>query len=156
MTVFQAKSSGVGLDLGSDYNRARFKDWLKKNEGVPLRIETSLNPVSDNMRGYVFNALIPFMRGLDYGWNSIETDEDIYEVLKLQFNFKEITNPVTGERQRVGQSTLNKSCRNKLAMEFIMRIANYVMDNYGQSLPDPEEYKGKKEDESLEVNPKYL
>lgn len=37
--TFIAKAKNGGMDFGSDYNTARFKQWLKDNEGKELRIQ---------------------------------------------------------------------------------------------------------------------
>lgn len=140
--IFIAKATKEGgMDFGSEYNRARYKDFLKKNPGVALEIKPRANPVSDQMRGYVFGALIPFLRQIDAtAWENLN-DDQIYEVLKKNFNYFEALNPLTKRKERYGQSVLNKSCKNLKAMEFLMRIGEWVMINYQQTLPDPEDYK---------------
>ncbi len=130
---------GKGPEDG--YNRRRFKDFLKKNPGTLIEIKPKANPVSDQMRGYVFGALIPFLRQIDErAWQGMD-DEQIYEALKKNFNYFEAINPITKRKERFGQSVLNRSCKNVKAMEFTMRIGEWVMTNYQQTLPDPEEYK---------------
>lgn len=146
--IFKATKEG-GMDFQSEYNRGRFKDALKENPGSLWELRQKANPVSDEMRGYVFGALIPFLRQVDAGaWQGI-TDDQVYESLKKNFNYFEAINPVTKRKERFGQSVLNKSLKNFKAMEFVMRIGEWVMTNYGQKLPDPEEYKRWRDDAPL-------
>lgn len=141
MTKFIAKITNATLDFGSEYNEFRYRDFLKENEGMLVEIKPRSNPVSDEMRGYMFGAVIPFLRQIDpTAWTEL-SDDQVYEVLKKNFNYFEAFNPLTKRVERYGQSALNKSCKNKKAMEFTMRIADWVMENYGQNLPDPEDYK---------------
>lgn len=138
--LFKATPDG-GMDFQSEYNRIRYKEFLKKNPGMLFEIKPRGNPVSDQMRGYMFGAVIPFLRQVDpNAWQS-DDDEQVYEMLKKNFNYFEAYNPVTKRVERYGQSVMNRSMKNAKAMEFVMRIADWVMENYGQTLPDPEEYK---------------
>ena len=58
MASFLAIIKNGEIDLHSDYNRSRFKEWLKKNEGKPIRITTT-DQKSNEARGYYFGAIIP-------------------------------------------------------------------------------------------------
>ncbi len=139
--IFIAKAKDGAFDLGSEYNRIRLKEYLKENDGKVFRIQKASNPVSEEMRGYMFGAVIPFLRQIDTGaWREL-SDEQVYEVLKKNFNYFEAYNPLTKRTERYGQSVMNKSCSNVKASEFIMRLADWVLENYGQTLPDSEEYK---------------
>lgn len=140
-TLFEAKIVNGGLDFGSDHNRIRFNQYLKDNPGKRVKIQKYENPVSDEMRGYMFGALIPFLRQISPdSWPAMD-DDQIYEVLKKNFNYFEAYNPLTKRVERFGQSVMNTSCKNLKAMEFIERIGQWVEENYNQTLPDPEEYK---------------
>lgn len=140
-TLFDATIKEGGLDFGSEYNRIRFNQYLKDNPGKRVKIEKYENPVSDEMRGYMFGAVIPFLRQISPDTWTGMTDEQIYEILKKNFNYFEAYNPLTKRTERFGQSVMNTSCKNKKAMEFIQRIGDWVEENYNQTLPDPEEYK---------------
>lgn len=140
-------------DESEGYNRRRFKDFLKKNPGILIDIAPKANPVSDQMRGYIFGALVPFMRQIDPGaWESMD-DDQIYEVLKKNFNYFEAFNPLTKRVERYGQSLLSTGKKNKKAMEFIMRVGEWVLENYGMTLPDPEEYKQWRDNAPLLTEP---
>lgn len=136
--LFKAKKGK--MDFGSDYNEARFKDHLKKNEDAVYEIKKRSSRVSDEMRGYYYGALIPFIRSLIPQWQELDEDQ-IHEALKKNFNYFECFNPVTNRVERYGQSAMSVGQSNPKAMEYVMRIGDWVMENYGQSIPDPEEYK---------------
>ncbi len=139
--LFAPRIKKGGFDFGSDYNAARFREYMRLNEGKQVKIEAYANPVSDEMRGYMFGAVLPFLRQISPDAWAGMNDDQIYEVLKKNFNYFEAYNPLTKRKERFGQSVMNTSCKNVKAMEFIERIGDWVMENYGQSLPDPEEYK---------------
>ena len=139
--LFRATIKNGELDFGSDYNFDRYRKYLRDNDGKKITINNYSNPVSDEMRGYMFGALIPFLRQIDaQTWGGLDS-EQIHEVLKKNFNYFEAYNPLTKRLERYGQSVMNVSMKNLKAIEFIERIANWVMENYGQTLPDPEDYK---------------
>lgn len=151
-TLFVATIEKGGLNFGGDYNRIRFNQYLKDNEGKKLKIQKFENPVSDEMRGYMFGAVIPFLRTIDHGaWENL-TDDQVYEVLKKNFNYFEAYNPLTKRKERYGQSVMNTSCKNVKAMEFIERIGEWVLENYGQTMPDPEEWKRFRDSAPLQAN----
>lgn len=139
MTAWIGKVEGTGINFG-DYNTAAMKEWCKKNPGAPVRLETALNPVSQEMRGYYFGPYMSWLRTLVPEWKELKGDE-LHEVLKKAFNYFEAWNPLTKRNERFGQSVMADDRRNKLAMEYLMRISDWAMENYGQSPPDPETYK---------------
>lgn len=138
--LVKCKTDG-GLEFNSDYQRINFNNFVKKNAGKLLRISLQDGPVSDQMRGYMFGAVIPFLRQIDANaWDSM-TDEEVYEVLKKNFNYFTAINPISKKLEKYAKSTMSQSSSNKKAMEFIERIGNWVTENYQQTLPNPEEYK---------------
>lgn len=137
--MFRAKIKDSNLDFGPA-QRAVFKDFLTVNEGRTLIIELEKPRVSDAMRGYMFGAVIPFLRRLVPAWAAI-SDEQVYEILKKNFNYFEAYNPLTQRNERYGQSVMARSNNKEPAKEFIQEIEVWVMENYAQHLPDPEKYK---------------
>jgi hypothetical protein len=138
--TFLFKAIKGTMDFGSEYNELRLKDTLKKNEGAVFEIKKRSSRVSDEMRGYYYGALIPFMRSLIPQWQELDEDQ-IHEALKKNFNYFECFNPVTNRVERYGQSAMAAGQSNQRAMEYIMRISDWVRENYDQTTPDPEEYK---------------
>ncbi len=57
MTAFLAKSNGEGLDLGSEYNRTRFKQFLRENKGKWIRIEKPKSLRSNRQNSYYWAYL---------------------------------------------------------------------------------------------------
>lgn len=122
------------------YNQIRLNDFAKKNEGKKFRLEMVKSRVSDEMRGYYFGAIIPFIKSIVGEWGKL-SDDQIHEILKKNFNGFVAYNPLTKRNERYGQSVASNDKENTKMMEYVMRIADYVMENYAQNLPDPEEYK---------------
>jgi hypothetical protein len=50
-------------------------------------------------------------------------------------------NPVTGRIERYGQSIMAKDVDKEEATAFLRDIGEWVMENYGRPLPDPEKYR---------------
>lgn len=139
MTVWLGKTEGDQINFG-EHNARNIKDWCKKHPGAPVRLETAVNPVSQEMRGYYFGALLPFLRVLVPEWGILSNDE-LHEVLKKAFNFFDAYNPLSKRNERFGQPIMSNDRQNKKAMEYVMRIAEWVETNYQQTMPDPEQYK---------------
>lgn len=137
---FIATSKNKVLSFNSDAHVAMFKDWLAKNEGKKIQISIAKNPVSDELRGYYFGCVIPFMKTLCKEWESLSNDE-LHEVLKKQFCFFEAWNSVTKRSERFGRPVMSSRSNTEKAGEFIENIRLYVSENYAQKLPDPNEYK---------------
>lgn len=124
----------------TDWQKADFTDYCKAHPGAIFRLEPQANPVSDNMRGYYYGAAMPFLRSLVPQWENIKDDE-LHEILKKAFNYFEAYNPVTKRNERYGMSVMSSDKQNKKAMEYMERIADWVLENYGQHMPSPEDYK---------------
>ncbi len=140
-------------DFGSDFNEARFRQFLKEKEGEKFGIIPEDKIVSDEMRGYMFGAVIPFLRQISpQSWPA--SDDQVYEMLKKEFNYFEAIDPVTKRKERYGQSVMSKSCKSKKATEFIARIGEWVAEQYSQELPDSKEYLAWKDSAPL-IGEKY-
>jgi len=59
------------------------------------------------MRGYMFGAVIPFLKRIVPDWQSL-TNDQVHEILKKNFNYFEAFNPVTKRVERYGQSIMSK------------------------------------------------
>ena len=57
---FQCRGTAEGMLEFGPYNRARFKDFLKQNPGVPLKITADL-PESGKLRRYLEGGIIPLI-----------------------------------------------------------------------------------------------
>lgn len=138
--IYAKATAEGGFEFQSEYHKHLVKERLKNTVGMVYKITPLDSPVSDEMRGYMFGAVIPFLRTLSAFPDTL-TDEQVHEMLKKEFNFFEAIDPVTKRKERYGLSVMNKAMKNRDAMEFIERIANWVLENFNQTLPDPEEYK---------------
>lgn len=125
----------------SDYVRADFHDWCKEHEGESVRIEPEKKPVSQEMRGYYFGAVLPLVRSTCDDWKNLTTLE-MHEVVKKMFFYFETYNPKTKRTERFGRSVMAESDWNntRKAMEFLQVIAGYLAE-CGIAMPNPEEYK---------------
>jgi len=113
---------------------------MERYEGAHIVISEEKPAVSDKMRGYMFGAVIPFLMRLVPDWAKL-SNEQVYEILKKNFNYLEAFNPVTKRVERYGQSVMARTSGREAGMEFIQEIEGWVLENYGQHLPDPEKYK---------------
>lgn len=136
MTVFNAQAIKGQLSLGSEYNKARFTDFLKENDGIRIKIEP-LTPESNKQRGYFEGALVPFITYYQEGYN-YEDPEDLRRVrewIKLEFN-GELTE-VKGKIHKVAKST-----KGQLNKGFIDRIMDWLVEQgYPVELLEPNKYK---------------
>jgi hypothetical protein len=114
-------------------------NFRQSHEGWHGKIVEDKPPVSDEMRGYMFGAVIPFLKRIVPAWEPL-SEEQVYEICKKNFNYFEAWNPVTKRTERYGQSTLSRSTTKEEAQQFIQEIAGWVAENYAMQLPDPEKY----------------
>ena len=114
--------------------------WKEGHEGAHIVISEEKLTVSDEMRGYMFGAVIPFLMRLVPDWAKL-SNVYVYEILKKNFNYFEAFNPVTKRVERYGQSVMARTSGSEAGMEFIQEIEGWVLENYGQHLPDPEKFK---------------
>jgi hypothetical protein len=123
MTVFWAISDPIApgkLSLGSEYNRARFADDLKKHPGRRYKIE-SLTPESREQRGFFEGAIVPFttyfQENLDY--NDRDDLQKVRDWLKIEFNGAFIT--LGGKAIKVPKST-----KGELNRGFLERVLDWL------------------------------
>lgn len=124
MTVFLAVSDDGKLSLGSEHNRARFADFMKKNPGMRLRIEPQL-PESKGQRRFFEGAVIPlfaYLDGHDYkDHNVLHYLRENY--IKPEFNGDMVV--VNGKPIKVGKGTKGK------LKELVERVIDWLEEQYG-------------------------
>lgn len=135
-TFIGRSMDGGKFSLGSEYNAARFRDFLKKNPGMRLKIEP-LTPESDKQRRFFEGAIIPFFtyyqEGLDY--RNPDDLETVREWLKIEFNGHFVT--IKGKSHKVAQST-----KGALNSGFLDRVMDWMVDQgYQVDLLNPNDYK---------------
>lgn len=140
MDKFIAQIRNKTLVFNTDQHQAIYHDFLSRNEGKKVRIELAKNPVSDELRGYYFAAVISTVKSVIEDWRGIP-DEDVHEILKKMFNYFESVNPLTKRVERYGRSAMSSESTAARAMDFIEKIRIWLMDEYKIELPSPEEYK---------------
>lgn len=140
MKTFLGTSTGEGFDLG-EHNRYYFKKWLKENVGGVVKIICGGKArVSDTLRGYYYGSVMPLLRRVEPQWQDAE-DDALHNLLKLEFNGVEIYSPFEKKKIKVSGSVMSKEASTHDAMLYIERIGNWLLNNYGEQLPDAEEYK---------------
>jgi hypothetical protein len=135
MFVFKATPDG-GLDAGSDYNKARFKEWLKKHAGLRVRIELD-EPESNKLRRYFEGAVVPEVCQ-HWEWCDPSKPDDLVacrELLKAEFNGRWLPTPSGGMR-KVALSTKTQ----KVLRPFVNRVTDWMAEQ-GMPVPNPELYK---------------
>ena len=145
MVTFIAQINDQGkVDFLTDYNRARFKDWCKENTGAKIKIKPVSHTVSEKRRAWYWGAIIPFMKELHSVWDNY-TDEQVHELIKLEFNGYDLIG-IDGSKRRVGLGVVNSRSEVENFDNFILRLDNYVNENFGMSLPDPELFKRERDE----------
>lgn len=139
--IWIATSTGVGLDMGGDTNKALFQQDLKENIGKKYRIERVQKTVSDELRRYYFGAVLPLVRTTCDEWKDLPSEE-LHEVVKKMLFYFEAYNPMTKRVERFGRSVMKKDDFNNTqkAMQFLDVIGDYIVQ-CGLEMPNPEEYK---------------
>jgi hypothetical protein len=123
----------------TDYNRARFNEWLKDNDGHKIQIKRVSSKVSDNRRGWYFAGVLPFVKQLVPTWLELSNDQ-MHEVLKTEFNGFSIKDK-HGRDRKYPMPVANRDVDSEQFDNYILRIAEWVRSNYALELPSPEEYK---------------
>ena len=137
---FLVKIDKGKLSFGSEFNKARFNEFLKDNEGRVLRIAPTTPKVSEQMRGYYFGAVIPLIKQTIPEWKEISSD-DLHEILKQEFNYFEVLSPIDKKVKRYGKSIASSDSNSTKMMEYIHRIGDWLETNYNVTLPDAVEFK---------------
>jgi hypothetical protein len=140
MKAFIAIATADGtLMFRSDYHKALFSGWLKSIKGKEVRIEQAKNPVSEEMRGYYFAAVLPVVRRTCKEWGKLSGDE-LHEVLKKEFAFFEAWSARNKRIERYDTPVMSDRSSTEKAMQFLQNIAGYLAE-CGEAMPNPEEYK---------------
>lgn len=134
---FHARVLGGKLTLGSIDNKARFQDFLNKNDNMRLEIRP-LTPESGKQRRFYHGAVVPLIAFYQEGMSHTNPHdlEGVHEWLKLEHNGEMLL--IKGKVHRVGKST-----RGELATGFLERVMDWIEENYSppkESL-DPEKFK---------------
>lgn len=123
----------------SDYGQAFFNTFCKKHEGRKIEIRLAKNPVSDEMRGWYWAAVLPTVKALVPQWAKL-TNEEVHDILKKNFNYIEAWNPLTKRNERFGQSVMSGESNTALAMDYINKLRQWTLENYKTDLPDPAKF----------------
>lgn len=137
MSVFLAQSNNGKFSLGTEYNAARFREDLRKNNGAKYRIER-ITPESRDMRGFYEGGVIPlacfYQDNLDHRNN--EHIKIMREWLKQEFNSEWFE--VNGKAQRVSITTKG----GKTLKKMIDKTSEWIEEQGGDvSVLNPKAYK---------------
>lgn len=107
------------LSLGSDYNRARFADFLRIHPGTRMRIDP-YTPESSKQRKFFEGAIVPFVTFFQENLDYNDTDDlaRVRDWLKIEFNGQFIT--LGGKSVKVPKST-----KGELNRGFLERILDW-------------------------------
>lgn len=110
----------ASLSMGSEYNRARFADFLKENPGIRFRIDP-FTPESKDQRRWFEGALIPFLTYFQENMDFKDRNdlELVRNWVKTEFNGKFIT--IGGKSLKVAKST-----KGELSRGLIDRIMDWA------------------------------
>lgn len=132
MSVFIAQIKEGKLDFATEFNEARFNEWMRKHNGAPVKIMTN-DAKSTEARNYYFGALIPTIAT----HHNSEDYEFWHEILKQEFNGKRFKRK-DGTWGKVGMSTKKLNKHN--FAEYLTKITGWMCDQ-GIPVPDSELWK---------------
>jgi len=135
--IIQIKNGKIGFV--SAYNKARFNQYLKDNDGQRMKVVPVSPKVSDEARGYYWGAVIPWIKNSIQSFSEL-TNDQVHEIMKTEFNGFEV-NFEKGGKKKYGQTIVSKDSDSVQFQSFLLRVADHMMENYSQELPDPELYK---------------
>ena len=126
MTVFWAtgKPDG-GLNMGSETNRIRLSNDLRKNVGARYKIER-VTPESKQQRKFFEGAVVPlityFQEGMDH--KNTEDCDRVRDWLKVEFLGEFVT--IKGKSIKRGRSS-----KGELNKGFLDKCVDFVEEQYG-------------------------
>ena len=136
---FHAISGPNGkLSLGSEFNAARFRDYLKKNIGMRFLIEPLLPESNDQRRyfeGGVINLLTFYQENMDH--RNSQDRKQVREWILTEFNGETVT--IGGKSNRIA-----KTSKGQLNKGLLEKIVDWMIENYGQDVIkalEPNRYK---------------
>jgi hypothetical protein len=135
---FEARAKNGGLVFQSDSQRDEFRDFVKKNDGVRLKIE-QITPESEEQRGFFEGAIVPLVTYYQEGMDRFNSRHlrQVRDWLKIEFNGEVVV--VDKKAHKIALST-----KGKLNDGFIERVIDYLVENYGidpAKVLNPEAYK---------------
>ncbi len=126
MTTFIVLAQRDGGIKMTDYQRATWRDTIKKNADRRIRIKIDpVVPESRKQRAFYHGAILPlwaYLDGNDYKSSSLL--ESYHEVAKREFNPMALM--IGGKKKIVGKTT-----KGDLNSGFLERIVEYLEENYG-------------------------
>lgn len=130
------KTNFPKVSFGTDYNRARFLDFLRANKGIRIKIEP-LTPESNKQRRFFEGAVVPmisfYQEGLDH--HKPEDNAKVRDWLKMEFNPEYVV--IDGKSTKVPGST-----KGKLAKGFLEKVIDWATDQgYKTEFLNPNGYK---------------
>src|SRR3990167_10881700 len=132
------------LEFRSEYNKARFIEYAKKNGPVLLEIKPRQR-ISQESRGYFEGALVPAYCEWAEKLNPISPEDcdAVRKMFKLEFNGRWLTG-LDGEPIKIPQSTKRFS-RENFRSQFIEKIVDYFIQNQ-IPVPNPDLYKKRRDE----------
>ena len=145
MKKWIATIKNKGLEFAPT-TRAMFLDYLRENEGEMLEIKAKKirKTVSNELRGFYYASWLPFIKNLDEHFKTYTIDE-LHNFLKYEFNGTDMYNPVTKKETRIVKSVMNNEVKTSDAFIYMEKIRQWVAENYGQEMPNADEYTTKRD-----------
>jgi hypothetical protein len=126
--------------------RALFMDYLREHEGDTLEIKPRKirRTVSRELRGFYWASWLPFIKNLDDHFKKYTIDE-LHEFLRYEFNGTDMYNPVTKKETRIAKSIMSNQVKTDEAFMYMEKIRRWVAENYGEEMPDAEDFKRRRD-----------
>lgn len=123
LIVLAKEDGGVAM---TDYQRATYRDFIKKNAGKKVRIVAEeLTPESKNQRRFYHGAVLTlwaYLDGNDY--KNPKVLEHYHEFAKKEFNPEILI--INGKKERFGKST-----KGELNHGYVEKVIENLVDQYG-------------------------
>jgi len=146
MKNFVFKAKDITIISQKTVSQWRWNEVKKENPEKLYGISPIKNPVSVEMRGWYWGAIVPTCKSVVKEWKTL-TDDDVHEIMKKMFEYFDAYNPLTKRVERYGRTVMSDDSNTERAMNYIAKVRQYFLENYKIDLPDPEEYTHKRDTE---------
>lgn len=121
-------------------NRTLLKDAIKSfnNRRITISIQEAFKTRSNKQNAYYWGCIIPIIKqGFKDSWGESHSIKNIHEFLKLEFNYTERVNEITGECVKFPKSTTDNDTRQQ--EEYHEQIRQFAFDWFNTVIPLPNE-----------------
>ncbi|MEE6129130.1 hypothetical protein V2E39_17145 [Chryseobacterium arthrosphaerae] len=122
-------------------NKDFIRDAIRQFEGKEIKIvfKRKYKKRSNNENAFYWGVWIPILqRAILDTWGEIRDANDVHEIIKLNCNYEEKINEVTGSFIRVPKSSTDLNTY-QWEFEFKQKIRQFALEFFNITLPEPDE-----------------